>query len=136
MDRFIVLCRLGLLIANVVWETEGGGSGRGKRSDNKMAYHLHLNKYIPCLPSFWFLVRPLSVGTHLPLTLGNSISPLVPFLGLRLALSLKSIQADFSSLVSSSLSGLEYLVGTAPCPSMAGSSDLASGTVVSLLLSL
>lgn len=70
--------------------------------------------------------RPATVyGYRLPLTLGTSIL-FGSFLGLSLALFLKSIQAWL----------LLCLVFSywPPCPPMGGSSDFASGTVVSLLL--
>lgn len=54
-DGFVVVCRHGLLIPKVVLEATGGGLGRGKRSD-KVAYHLHLSKYVPCVPPFSFWV--------------------------------------------------------------------------------
>lgn len=127
---------LGLLIPSVIWETEHGGSGGGKRPDNKGAYHLHLDKYVSCLPSFWFQVQPLSIDTNHPLALGSC--RLGPFLGLSLTFSLKDLEHHsgwffFSCLV---FSFWFIYLGTAPCPPVAGSWDCTSGMVICLHLPL
>lgn len=66
------------------------------------------------MPAFlWSPDQPLSVGTRLPLILGTSIL-FGSFLGLSLALFLKSIQADFSCPTLSSLIGRLVLLWRSP----------------------